>query len=206
MTYKSINLTNLFLRVWEPVVRLSTALRETTELIESTRLFCSLNELFCPDVNGRYFFKKMELTWQKVTERVCFAAHTFFKMLTGLRNWGLIDLGKIALYGFAQLPIFKMVTDGLFAATSFFCVWDSKRQLDMIAKLPEKQRADMRFQQQSYYMKIITYTTKTIIIPLSMVFVILNLNTVACSFTLLTLGVIGDAVGLYRILREDFGK
>lgn len=207
VAYKSINLTSLFFKtVYAPITNLSNELRGTTELIEATRFFCSLNEFLCPDVNGVYFLKKLENTWQKIAERISFACHTCLKMVNALWQWGFIDLARIVRYTIGHLSIFKMVTDGLFAATSFFSVWDSKKQLERMHKANMELTKAVQVRQNALHMKMVTYMTKVIVVPLSMVFTAININTFACSLTLLGLGVLGDCVGLFRIFYEDYSK
>lgn len=207
VAYKSINLSALFQKtVCESLAKLSMELQVTTEFIEGSRFFVSLNELFCPDDKGVYFFRNKDHYWQKIAERVSFAAHTFLKMVGACWQWGFINLARISKYAIGHLTIFKLVTDGLFAATSFFSVWDSARQLSQLRKESNQEDKALQAKQNSLYMKLVVYATKVIVVPLSLVFTALNLSTFPCSLTVLSLGVIGDAIGLTRLFHDEFKK
>lgn len=106
-------------------LKLSAELRATTDFIECTRFFSVASELINPK-DGVYFFQNKKNLIQKRIEKVTLACHSALKMVGAGIKYGFIDLGKIAVYSIGQLPVFKLVTDGFYAVSSFFAAWDAR--------------------------------------------------------------------------------
>lgn len=106
-------------------LNLSSELRATTEFIECTRFWSVLKDL----ISGKFW---KESKWQKMADRITLACHSFLKMVGAGLKYGLYGLGKLAKYSVGQLPVFKLVTDGFYAVSSFFAAWDAKLKINQL--------------------------------------------------------------------------
>lgn len=139
-------------KVAKPLLQLSAELRGTTDFIECTRFFGVANEVFTPK-KGVYFLTNPKNSWQKIVDKVTLALHSALKMVGAALKYGFITLGRIATFSIGQLPVFKLVTDGFYAISSFFGAWEARnriRQLNSSVKHADKQiTAWENFEQQN---------------------------------------------------------
>lgn len=233
LVYKSIDFISIIFNITtESWFNLSCHLKSLTEMVENITIFSTVNEFISPNKEGCYLLTNPKIGWQKVAERVSFCAHTFFKFINGCLDWGLIELGKLIRYSIGQLSVFKFVTDGLFAVSSFFVVWGSKLELKEISKTIafskvmirawegfgtqdkevsarhikswKKVEEECRINRNAIRLRIFTSCTKVILVPLAMIFTALSLETTAHVLCLIGLGLLGDSVGLIRMFYEEF--
>lgn len=121
----------------------SGRLRDTIDVFEAINIIERVEELCRRNHEGRSFFQVN--TWQKITDRLFLTAHSTFKTTGFLASMGLITLGKVGAVCIGHLPVFKLVTEVLVVASSFFGIWDntnkvtkSKHNLKLLSQKIEK--------------------------------------------------------------------
>ncbi len=135
ITYRSIDIGNLLAKTpSETGEAISSQLRDTILFLESIRFIGIARMLFCPDKNGVYYLKNLKYTIQNRIGRVFLLAHTALKMVNGACKYNLMSLGKIGKYYVGQLPVFKLVYDGLYGIASIFNTWDATLGINKGAK------------------------------------------------------------------------
>lgn len=212
---------------------LSSQIKDTILIIESTRFFPISFPLFFPNEAGKRFFQIK--TKIQIAERIALAAHLVFKLAYGLDRVKLIALGIIGTYAIGYITLFRWLAEGLILSYNVFGAldgalalsragkklescqgkidkWkmrhqiqslDNNRSLNKLRKWEDIQRA-LRFDRNKASLQLIATVSKIILITVAVSLAAINLVTFSGQLTVLSLGIISDSFGLARIFFNEY--
>jgi hypothetical protein len=231
ISYRIIDIAALLIVGISPSFKmLSSQIKDTILIIETTRFFPISFPLFFPNETGKRFFQIK--TKIQVAERVALAAHLVFKLAYGLDRVKLITLGIIGTYAIGYIPLFRWLAEGLILSYNVFGALDGALALSRAVKKLEScqgkiDKWKMRHQIQSQDKKnklrkwediqrvlcfdrnkaslqLIATVSKIILITVAVSLAAINLVTFSGQLTVLSLGIISDLLGLARIFYNEF--
>lgn len=218
IAYRVIDLAHIFTEYpCAPLASLSSQIKDLVLFIESTRFPCVSFPLFFRDEKGVSFFQKKP--WLQCAERISITAHLALKTLFGADRTGLIRLGIIGTYAIGNMTAFRWIVEGTVWFYNFFGTWEgsvalikARAELEKIhsASCPGTNRNwtviknDLLFDEAKAQLKIAAKISKLILITFAVSMAALNITTVLCQVTILSLAALSDGFALAGFYHGEY--
>ena len=110
------------------------AMKGSIQILEGVSLVGTISDFVVPNAKGKYFLTDKSNSFVKIAEKVALFFHQIFKSINAAAVWGFISLANVVKYTIGQLPIFKLVCDGLYAVSNIFGICDASSKIEKSKK------------------------------------------------------------------------